>query len=91
MELNLKKPIAFFDLETTGINIASDRIVEISVIKIQPNGKEEWFTKRVNPGIPIPAQTTAIHGISDARTATVVLRDKYIFCIVFESPRSDEK
>ncbi|MDZ7739436.1 MAG: 3'-5' exonuclease [Bacteroidales bacterium] len=65
MELNLKRPIAFFDLETTGINIAKDRIVEISVIKIHPGGKEEWFTERLKPGIPISPQASAIHGISD--------------------------
>lgn len=65
MELNLKRPLAFFDLETTGINIAKDRIIEISVVKIHPGGKEEWFTNRLNPGIPISPQATAIHGISD--------------------------
>ncbi len=65
MELKLKKPLAFFDLETTGINIAKDRIIEISVLKIHPNGKEEWFTKRLNPGIPISPEATSIHGITD--------------------------
>lgn len=65
MDLNLKRPIAFLDLETTGINVASDRIVEISVLKISPNGKEEWMSTRVNPGIPIPKKSTDIHGITD--------------------------
>ena len=65
MNLNLKRPIAFLDLETTGINVSSDRIVEISVLKISPNGKEEWMSSRVNPGIPIPPKSTAIHGIRD--------------------------
>lgn len=65
MKLNLKKPICFFDLETTGINVASDRIVEISILKVFPNGNKESFTWRVNPEIPIPDVTTAIHGISD--------------------------
>lgn len=65
MELNLRRPIAFIDLETTGINVASDRIVEISVLKINPNRKEEWLTTRVNPGMPIPPKSTAIHGITD--------------------------
>lgn len=65
MELNLTKPIAFFDIESTGINVAQDRIVELSIIKIHPNGEEETKTMRVNPTIPIPAQSTAIHGISD--------------------------
>jgi DNA polymerase-3 subunit epsilon len=66
LNLNLKKPIAFIDLETTGINVTTDRIVELSVLKISPNGKEEWMTTRVNPEIPIPPKTTAIHGITDA-------------------------
>ena len=65
MKLNLKNPIIFFDLETTGINIAADRIVEISYLKIDLNGNESSRTLRVNPGIPIPPETTAIHGISD--------------------------
>ncbi|MCU0407370.1 MAG: 3'-5' exonuclease [Bacteroidales bacterium] len=69
MDLNLKRPIAFIDLETTGINVASDRIVELSVLRIQPGGKEDWLTTLVNPGIPIPPKTTAIHGISDADVA----------------------
>jgi DNA polymerase-3 subunit epsilon len=65
MQLNLKNPLVFFDLETTGINIARDRIVEISFVKVYPNGKEEAKTKRINPGIPIPPASTAIHGITD--------------------------
>jgi DNA polymerase-3 subunit epsilon len=65
MRLELKNPIIFFDLETTGINIASDRIVEISYLKVELNGNETIKTLRVNPGIPIPAKVTAIHGISD--------------------------
>ena len=69
MQLNLHKPICFFDLETTGINISKDRIVEISILKVYPDGKEENYTKLVNPTIPIPAETTAVHGISDADVA----------------------
>jgi DNA polymerase-3 subunit epsilon len=69
LNLNLKKPIAFIDLETTGINVTTDRIVELSVLKISPNGKEEWMTTRVNPEIPIPPKTTAIHGIKDEDVA----------------------
>ncbi len=65
MNLNLKTPIAFFDLETTGINISTDRIVEISILKISPNGSEEIRTHLVNPGIPIPAESSMIHGIYD--------------------------
>ena len=69
MQLNLNKPICFFDLETTGINISKDRIVEISILKIHPDGKEESLTKLVNPTIPIPPEVTEVHGISDKDVA----------------------
>lgn len=69
MQLNLTKPICFFDLETTGVNIATDRIVEIAILKVYPNGNKESHTWRVNPEMPIPPETTAIHGISDADVA----------------------
>ncbi|MBZ4652212.1 MAG: DEDDh 3-5 exonuclease domain family [Proteiniphilum sp.] len=65
MQLNLKNPLVFFDLETTGINITHDRIVEISFLKVYPNGKEEIKSRRINPEMPIPPQATAIHGITD--------------------------
>ena len=65
MKLNLKNPLVFFDLETTGINITRDRIVEISLLKVHPNGKEEIKSRLINPEMPIPAQSTAIHGITD--------------------------
>ncbi len=65
MELKLRRPIAFLDIETTGINVSTDRIVEISVLKISPSGKEEWLVSRVNPDMPIPPKSTAIHGITD--------------------------
>jgi DNA polymerase-3 subunit epsilon len=65
LPLNLKKPIAFFDLETTGININSDRIVELSILKIIPNGERELKTMRINPTIPIPIESSLIHGIYD--------------------------
>jgi len=65
MQLNLKNPIVFFDLETTGTDVTTDRIVEISYLKISPNGNEEIKTFRVNPGMPIPPKSTAIHGITD--------------------------
>jgi len=66
MELDISRPICFFDLETTGINVAKDRIVEISILKIYPDGREVELTERINPTVPIPAETTAVHGISDA-------------------------
>jgi DNA polymerase-3 subunit epsilon len=65
MELNLTKPIVFFDLETTGIDVTNDRIVEISLLKVFLDGKEEIKTMRINPEMPIPKQSTDIHGISD--------------------------
>ncbi len=65
MDLNLKNPLVFFDLETTGINITRDRIVEISLLKISPNGKEETKTRRINPEMPIPPEATNIHKITD--------------------------
>ncbi len=65
MKLNLKRPIAFFDLESTGVNVASDRIVELSFLKINPDGTEEIRTRRINPTIPIPLEASLIHGIYD--------------------------
>jgi DNA polymerase-3 subunit epsilon len=65
MQLNLKKPLIIFDLETTGTNISTDRIVEISLLKVLPDGGEDIKTRRINPQIPIPPAVTAIHGISD--------------------------
>lgn len=69
MKLNITRPICFFDLETTGINVAKDRIVEISILKVFPDGREVELTERINPTVPIPAATTAVHGISDADVA----------------------
>jgi len=65
MELQIKNPIVFFDLETTGVNVASDRIVEISWLKIMPSGQETSFTQLINPTIPIDPKAIAIHGITD--------------------------
>ena len=65
MKLNLKRPLAFFDLEATGVNIAADRIVEISVIKLNPDGSEDVKTWRVHPGMPIPLEASLVHGIYD--------------------------
>lgn len=65
MQLNLKNPLLFFDIESTGLNIATDRIVEISAVKVLPNGSEEIKTKRLNPTIPISPESQAIHGISN--------------------------
>lgn len=69
MRLRLERPIMFFDLETTGTNILRDRIVEISMIKVYPDGHDLQRTVRVNPGMPIPAEATAVHHITDADVA----------------------
>ncbi len=63
--MNLKNPLVFFDLETTGLNTTRDRIIEVSLLKVYPNGKEEMKTRRLNPEMPIPPESTAIHGITD--------------------------
>ena len=80
MELKLKNPLIFFDLETTGINIAVDRIVEISWLKIFPSGEERSHTQLVNPTIPIDPRVTAIHGISDED-----VKDKPTFAEIAQS------
>ena len=69
MKLNLKNPIIFFDLETTGVDVSKDRIVEICYIKVWPNGNEVSRTMRINPGMHIPEQASAVHGIYDADVA----------------------
>ena len=65
MKLNLTRPLIFFDLETTGTNVVNDRIVELSYIKVYPDGHEESKTRRLNPGMPIPPASTAVHHITD--------------------------
>jgi DNA polymerase III subunit epsilon len=74
MELPLKRPIVFFDLETTGVNVTNDRIVEITLLRIEPNGKESEKTFLVNPTIPIPKESSDIHGIQDED-----VKDKPVF------------
>ena len=69
MELKLTKPICFFDLEATGVNVAKDRIVEISILKIFPNGNKESKTWLVNPEMSIPKEVVAVHGITDEKVA----------------------
>jgi len=69
MHLNLKNPLLFFDLETTGLVVSSDRIVEISALKVMPNGDEEVKTRRLNPTIPISPEATAIHHITNEDVA----------------------
>lgn len=67
--LRLQRPLVFLDVESTGVSASSDRIVEIAALRISPDGSEEYRCMRVNPGIPIPADATAIHGITDADIA----------------------
>lgn len=80
--LNLKRPIIFFDLETTGTDIVNDRIVELALIKITPDGSRQRYVKRLNPECPIPAMVTEIHGIrdedvKDAPTFRQIARELY--------------
>ncbi len=69
MPLKLARPLAFFDIESTGLNVEDDRIVEIGVVKLMPDGERQSRARRINPGRPIPASSTAIHGITDADVA----------------------
>jgi DNA polymerase-3 subunit epsilon len=84
MNLHLKNPIAFFDIESTGTVVSRDRIVEISALKVMPNGRQSVKTQLVNPGIPIPEEARLIHGISDedvkdAPSFRDIARDLYKF------------
>lgn len=88
MELKLTRPICFFDLETTGTNVAQDRIVEISILKIYPNGNKESKTWLVNPEKEIPAEVVAIHGISNEKVAnepTFKMLSKEIYNMIKDS------
>lgn len=88
MELVLSKPICFFDLETTGTNVSQDRIVEISVLKIYPNGNKESKTWLVNPEMQIPEEVVAIHGISNEKVAnepTFKMLSKSIYQMIKDS------
>jgi len=67
--LPLERPLVVFDTETTGVNARNDRIIEIACVKVRPDGSREEFVRRVHPGVPIPAESTAIHGICDTDVA----------------------
>ena len=69
-KLNLKRPLAVFDIESTGVNPRLDRIIELSVVKVLPDGSREVKTWLVNPEIPIPHESTEIHGITDRDVAS---------------------
>jgi DNA polymerase-3 subunit epsilon len=77
MKLNLKRPLAFFDIESTGTNLGADRIVELSVIKLHPDGSEEVKTWRTNPGMPIPLESSLVHGIYDEH-----IKDEPTFSVI---------
>lgn len=84
MEINLKRPLAIFDLETTGLNITNDRIIEVCILKVHPDKTEEMKTLRINPEIPIPAESMKFHGITDedvkdAPTFKMVAKDLATF------------
>lgn len=81
--LNLTRPLAFLDLETTGINLSLDRIIEVAVIKVMPDGQRKSFVSRVNPEMPIPASSSAVHGIFDED-----VKDEPVFSIV--APKLNE-
>ena len=83
MNLKISRPICFFDLETTGLNISNDRIVEISILKIFPNGNKESKTWLVNPEILIPLEASNIHGITDD-----IVKDKPNFKIIAHDVKS---
>lgn len=88
MKLNLTRPICFFDLETTGTNVAKDRIVEISVLKVYPNGNKESKTWLVNPEMSIPKESSDIHGITDEKVAnepTFKQLSKEIYTLIKDS------
>ena len=74
MNINLNRPICFFDLETTGVNVVKDRIVEISIIKINIDNTEESKTWLINPEMPIPKIVSAIHGIDDEMVKSTKIR-----------------
>jgi len=83
-QLNLKRPVVFIDLETTGVNVGADRIIEIALLKIHPNGNRDSKSMRINPTIPIPPETTKIHHISDddvkdCQTFSQVAKDIHAF------------
>jgi len=80
MKLNLKRPLAFFDLEATGTNVGADRIVEISIIKLHPDGLEEVKTWRVHPEMSIPLEASLVHGIYDEH-----IKDEPVFKHIAES------
>ena len=65
MEINLKRPLVFFDIESTGLDVSQDRIIEISFVKLYPDGHTDIKTRRINPGMHIPEASTAIHHITD--------------------------
>ena len=88
MELKLTRPICFFDLETTGVNVVKDRIVEIAILKVYPNGNKESKTWLVNPEMQIPDEVIAVHGITNEKVAnepTFKELSKEIYALIKDS------
>ena len=85
MNLKLTRPICFFDLETTGVNITNDRIVEMAVLKILPDGSQEEKLWLINPEMKIPAEAAAVHGITDEKVA-----DAPTFKFCSKTPMTEE-
>ena len=75
--LILNRPLAFIDVETTGVKPQLDRIVELSILKITPEGERTYNSKRINPQVPIPAEAVAVHGITDADVANEPIFKQY--------------
>tara|TARA_B110000037_G_scaffold19257_1_gene20311 strand:+ start:21674 stop:22531 length:858 start_codon:yes stop_codon:yes gene_type:complete len=82
MNLNLIKPIVFFDLEATGLNISKEKIIEIAIIKINPDQTESTFVEKINPGFPIPPESTEIHGITDEDVKDCPTFEKFATAII---------
>ena len=82
MNLNLTKPIVFFDLEATGLNISKEKIIEIAIIKINPDQTESTFVEKINPGFPIPPESTEIHGITDEDVKDCPTFEKFATAII---------
>lgn len=84
IDIKLDRPLVFFDLETTGVSVQNDRIVEISVVKVRPDGTQEVKTRKLNPEMPIPKEASDIHGITDedvadAPTFNAISKNLYVY------------
>ena len=102
LPLELERPLVFFDIETTGLNVKDDRIVELALIKITPQGDVIERVRRFNPGVRMPPEVTAIHGITDqdianeptfcarAKSLATLIEDADLACLLYTSDAADE-